>query len=216
MLLSKLETLLFIGDSITDCDRARPIGEGLLDALGKGYVALVDAMLRSRHPDIPIRVLNMGTNGDTVRDLKKRWDSDVISLKPDWVSIMIGINDVWRQYDLPQIAEMHVKLEEYEMTLRDLLTKTIMLTKGIFLLSPFYIEANLNDDMRKTINEYGNVVKKIASDYGLIYIDVQSAFDDFLIYKYPAEISWDRVHPNLTGHLIIADTIIKTIEQMEP
>jgi len=100
--------LLMIGDSITDVGRARPIGEGRNDELGKGYVSFVDALLNSVYPQAAIRVINMGISGNTVRDLKARWQTDVLNLKPDWLSIMIGINDVWRQFDSPKQTEHHV------------------------------------------------------------------------------------------------------------
>ena len=82
--------------------RARPIGEGRADdALGRGYVMMVDALLGAVYPERMIRVINMGVSGNTTRDLKARWQRDVLDLKPDWLSIMIGANDVWRQYDSP-------------------------------------------------------------------------------------------------------------------
>src|SRR5215211_5094424 len=93
--------LVMIGDSITDCERARPVGEGLFDALGRGYVSYMDAFLGAVYPERGIRIVNMGISGNTVRDLKGRWETDVLALKPDWVSLMIGINDVWRQFDSP-------------------------------------------------------------------------------------------------------------------
>src|SRR5262245_14983449 len=105
--------LVLIGDSITDCERARPVGEGLFAALGKGYVSLVDSLLQSTYPQQGIRVVNMGISGNTVRDLKDRWSSDVLALEPDWLSIMIGINDVWRHFDSPWQHEWHVPLAEY-------------------------------------------------------------------------------------------------------
>ncbi len=89
--------LVMIGDSVTDCERARPVGEGLFGAVGKGYVSLVDALLSSTYPAHGIRVINVGSSGDQVRNLLARWQTDVIDKKPDWLSIMIGINDVWRQ-----------------------------------------------------------------------------------------------------------------------
>ena len=105
MLMEPKSKLVMIGDSITDCERARPYGEGLFGAIGKGYVSLVDALLTAAYPELGIRVVNMGTSGNTVRDLSARWQSDVLDLKPDWLSVMIGINDVWRQYDLPAQIE---------------------------------------------------------------------------------------------------------------
>jgi len=101
MRLTKNQKLLFIGDSITDCGRTQPVGEGLFEALGRGYVAQVDALLGATYPQLGIRVVNMGTSGHTVRDLAARWERDVLAQRPDWLAVMIGINDVWRQFDSP-------------------------------------------------------------------------------------------------------------------
>src|SRR5215470_8346167 len=114
--------LLMIGDSITDVERSRPVGEGRDPALGHGYVATVDALLGAVYPDLWIRVVNMGISGNTTRDLKARWQTDVLDLKPDWLSIMIGANDVWRQYDSPKQIEKHVLIDEYERNLTELVT----------------------------------------------------------------------------------------------
>lgn len=75
--------LIMIGDSVTDCERARPVGEGLFGAIGKGYVSIVQGNLIARYPEKRIRVINMGSSGNTVRDLKGRWETDVIQQKPD-------------------------------------------------------------------------------------------------------------------------------------
>jgi lysophospholipase L1-like esterase len=113
--------LLLIGDSITDAERWRPFVEGPLAALGNGYVQLVAGMLGARCPERRIRVINMGVSGNTVRDLKARWQSDVQKQRPDWLSIMIGINDVWRHFDSPHLPALHVSLDEYAATLDELL-----------------------------------------------------------------------------------------------
>ena len=115
MLIEAGSKLVMIGDSITDCDRSRPVGEGLFGAEGKGYVGLVKGLLGAIYPDKKIRVVNMGLSGNTVRDLDKRWQSDVVDLKPDWLSIMIGINDVWRQFNSAPNPDQ-VGLERYEST----------------------------------------------------------------------------------------------------
>lgn len=213
MRLGKNDKLLFVGDSITDCNRSRPYGEGLSDALGTGYVALVSAMIQVRHPSLPIRVVNMGVSGNTVRDLKARWQSDVLDLTPDWLVIMIGINDVWRQYNSPTIPEMQVGLQEYEETLADLVLRAQNATKGVMLLSPFFIEFRRDDPMRHTVDQYGQAVHRIACQPGCQYVDMQAPFDELLQYKNSAELSWDRVHPNLTGHLLIANTIMDALER---
>ncbi len=136
MLLAPKSKLLLIGDSVTDSDRTKPVGEGLFDALGKGYVSLVDASLQANHPAVGIRVVNMGTSGNTVRDLKARWQADVLDQKPDWLSVMIGINDVWRRFDTPWQTEWAVGLAEYEATLDELVAQTLPTLKGLVLMTP--------------------------------------------------------------------------------
>jgi lysophospholipase L1-like esterase len=88
-----------ISDSITDCGHGLPVGESVKDNLGNGYVNMINALLTAKYPAQGIRVLNTGISGNTVLDLQGRWEQDVLALKPDWLSVMIGINDVWRQFD---------------------------------------------------------------------------------------------------------------------
>ncbi|WNR46088.1 SGNH/GDSL hydrolase family protein [Paenibacillus roseipurpureus] len=211
MLLQKGEKLIMIGDSITDCERKHPYGEGLFAGIGKGYVSLVDAFLQSTYPEKGIRVINMGNSGNTIRDLKERWATDVEHLKPDWLSIMIGINDVWRQYDQPTIRESHVYSEEYEATLRELVLRTKPQVKGIVLMTPFYIEPNREDAMRKTMDEYGEIVKRVAEECDCLFVDTQAAFEPVLREIYPATLAWDRVHPSVVGHMVIAKAFLATI-----
>jgi len=80
MLLPPNTRLLFIGDSITDCGRERPVGEGY--GLGNGYVSLLNALLNSTYPPHPVRIINVGVSGNTVRDLEARWQTDVLHLNP--------------------------------------------------------------------------------------------------------------------------------------
>ncbi|CAN7612936.1 SGNH/GDSL hydrolase family protein [Paenibacillus sp. LjRoot56] len=211
MLLQKSEKLIMIGDSITDCERKRPYGEGLFGGIGKGYVSLVDALIQSTYPERGIRIVNMGTSGNTVRDLKERWAADVENLKPDWLSIMIGINDVWRQYDQPTICESHVYTEEYEATLRELVLRTKSQVKGIVLMTPFYIEPNREDAMRVTMDEYGAIVKRVAEETDCLYVDTQAAFEPVLREIYPATLAWDRVHPSAVGHMVLAKAFLAAI-----
>lgn len=210
----KIETaqkLLFIGDSITDCDRAKPEGEGLFGALGNGYVSYVDALLLAVYPQLAIRVVNKGISGNTVRHLKNRWQEDVIHQAPDWLAIMIGINDVWRQYDTPFIKEEHVYIDEYEETLRQLVKETKPFIKGLVLMTPFYLENNEQDPMRQTMDQYGEVVRKIAEEYDCFFVDTQAAFKEVLNNLYPAALAWDRVHPSAAGHMVLARAFLKEI-----
>lgn len=211
MKLQPNQKLLFIGDSITDCGRGKPVGEGRFDGLGNGYVNFIDALLGAVYPQLPIRVVNMGLSGNTVLDLKARWQTDVTDLKPDWLSIMIGINDVWRQFDSPRMTERHVGHVEFESTLRELVKTTGPTLKGMVLMTPFYIELNPEDAMRARMDQYGAIVKKIAAENGAIFVDTQAAFNAALLHQYAGNLAWDRVHPGSAGHMILAMAFLKAI-----
>ena len=211
MLIANNSKLVMIGDSITDYGRARPCGEGLGEAIGRSYVALVDAMLKTAAPQSRIRIVNMGIDGNTTRDLKARWQSDVLDLRPDWVSILIGINDVWRQFDSPLMTEIHVSPEEYEGNLRCLIEQTLPLVKGIVLLSPYFMEPNRNDPMRQRMDEYRTIMARLAGEYALTYVDLQAEFDHYFQYYHPAAMNWDRIHPDIVGHMLIARAFLKGI-----
>lgn len=211
MIIEPGSKLVMIGDSVTDAERARPAGEGLFAAQGKSYVANVDALLGAVYPERRIRVVNMGTSGNTVRDLKERWQTDVLDLKPNWLSIMIGANDVWRQFDTPWQTEWHVYPAEYEATLDELVQKSIPHLNGLVLLTPYYIESNPHDAMRARMDEYGAIVKKIADKHGALFVDTQAAFNEVLQSYYPATLSWDRVHPSHIGHMILARAFLNAV-----
>ncbi|GIN71513.1 lipase [Bacillus sp. J14TS2] len=212
MKLEKGCKLVMIGDSITDCGRKHPYGEGLFEGVGKGYVALVDALLQASYPELAIRCINMGNSGNTVRDLKERWKTDVVDLQPDWLSIMIGINDVWRHFDEPNITESHISLREYETTLLELVEQVKPDGKGLVLMTPFLIEANADDAMRKKMDEYGLAVKRVAEQVEAIFVDIQGAFNKLLDYYYSATFAADRVHPNMTGHMAIARAFLNAVD----
>ncbi len=211
MKLAPKSKLVLIGDSITDCERARPVGEGLFGAVGNSYVQLLEGFLGAIHPAHAIRVVNMGISGNTVLDLKARWQTDVLGLKPDWLSIMIGVNDVWRQFDLPRQKEIHVMPNVFEKTLTELVRKTRPKLKGLIMMAPFYLEPNRDDAMRARMDQYGAIVKKIAAKNRAIFIDTQAEFDEVLKHMHANAIAWDRVHPNIIGHAVIARAFMNAI-----
>ncbi|MDA3798484.1 MAG: SGNH/GDSL hydrolase family protein [Kiritimatiellae bacterium] len=212
MKLEKNDKLLMIGDSITDVGRARPVGEGLFDAYGNGYVNFVKGLLDCSYPELAIRVVNMGCSGDTVRQLKERWQTDVIDQNPQWLSIMIGINDVWRQFDIPKQLENHIMLDEYEATLCELIGKVRPSLKGLVLMTPYYIEPCLDDAMRARMDQYGVVMKKLADQYDAIFVDTQKAMNGMLEHFHSSYLAWDRVHPNVSGHMALAKAFLKSID----
>lgn len=204
MVFSSGTKLVFIGDSITDAGRSRPIGEGLFAALGNGYVAQVDALIQTGYAEKNIRIINVGGSGNTVVDLQNRWQTDVIDLKPNWLSVCIGINDVWRQFDSPLHIEAQVDLDTYQYTLEQLIREVHPSLDGLVLMTPFVIEPNLSDPMRVRMDQYGAVVKRLAESTGAIFVDVQAAFDRACQHRHPMYFAWDRIHPNLAGITVIS------------
>jgi lysophospholipase L1-like esterase len=212
MKIERGSTLLMIGDSITDCARARPIGEAVSWDIGNGYVSLVNALLGAACPRDDIRIRNLGTSGNTVRDLADRWQADVMDLKPDWLSVMIGINDVWRQFDAPLQKEWHVGLDEYSATLDQLVSTARPHLKGLVLMSPYFIEPNRDDPMRAMMDCYGQAVRRVAKRHDAIFVDCQAAFDDILTVVHPVALAGDRIHPTLTGHMILARAFLEALD----
>jgi len=210
MIIQPGSRLLMIGDSITDAGRARPVGEGR-DGLGNGYVAQIDALIQAAAPQQRIRVINMGCSGNTVRDLAARWQTDVLDLRPDWLSIMIGINDVWRQFDSPLQGERHVLPDEYRRTLGAIVERARPAIRGLVLMTPYYIEPSRSDPMRARMDEYGQIVRRTAERYDAVLVDTQTAFDEVLRHVYPAALAWDRVHPTAAGHMVIARAFLKAV-----
>ena len=152
MIFEHMDRIVFAGDSVTDMESAQPVGEGLFENVGKSYVRIVENMLAAFYPEVYLRVTNSGIGGNTSRDLLQRFDRDVVSLKPDWVSICIGINDVWRQFDSPAIPDEQVSPEEYRFNVEKMILSVKDNVKGIFLMTPYYMEPNGEDWMLSLIH----------------------------------------------------------------
>ncbi len=202
---------VLIGDSITDAGRARPIGEAPA-GLGAGYVQTIDALLGAWYPARRIRVYNVGTSGHTVRDLAERWQTDVTDLQPDWLSVMIGANDVWRQFDRVAQPERHVLPAEYERTYDELLTRTRpTLEGGLILMTPFFLELRRDDPMRVRMDEYGAIVTRLATRHQAILVDSQAAFNTVMKDLPSQMINGDRVHLNHIGSAILARAVLSAV-----
>lgn len=195
--------LMFIGDSVTDCGRARPVGAGSRAALGSGYVAEVDAVLAASPEKPAIQVTNMAISGNTVRDLAGRWERDVFALNPQWLSVNIGINDVWRQFDGRDDAAI-ILPDEFRRTYDRLISRTLPRLAGLVLMSPCYVQSLRTDPMRARVDEYVAVVRDLAAAHGVTFVDVQAAIDAALAGTDYASLAEDRVHPTAAGHQILA------------
>lgn len=209
MIFQNNDRIVFAGDSVTDMGSTNPIGEGLCENVGRGYVRLVESFLSAYYPEILTRVTNAGISGNTSRDLLARFDRDVVSLNPDWVSVCIGINDVWRQFDCPAIPDGHVMPEEYRNNVEEMILKVKDKVKGIFILSPYYIEPNHDDFMRKRMDEYVEISKELAEKHGCRFVDFQKVFENYCKIRHSAYIAWDRVHPNQVGSMLMAKAFLE-------
>ena len=211
MLFENGQSILFTGDSITDAGRKRPVGQGLWEGVGNGYVRTFDTLLNVLYPEYIFRILNTGCSGNTSKDLLARFDTDVIALKPDWVVLMIGANDVWRIFDEPGLPENQVHLSDYEKNLTEMVIR--MKAAGIrpILLTPYFMEPNRGDPMRRLMDEYGQAVRRVAEAHGVHFIDVQPVFDEYLRYRHSSYISWDRVHPSHIGSMLLAKTLLSYV-----
>ena len=204
MIFENGDRIVFAGDSVTDMGSECPVGEGLFENVGRSYVRVIENMLISWYPELNIRVTNSGVSGNTSRDLLARFDRDVTALKPDWVSICIGINDVWRQFDTPAIPEAAVSPEEYRKNVEKMILAVKDNVKGIFILTPYYMEPNRGDMMRKRMEEYVAICKELSEKYDCIFVDFQSLYERFLKIRHSSCIAWDRVHPNQMGATLMA------------
>lgn len=202
------------GDSITDTGRVRPLGEGRegTNPYGNGYVNIVAGYLGAEYPELGIRVVNKGISGDQCPALLARWDEDVLALSPDWVSILIGINDVWREFDMPYMKYNHSGLQKYGDSLAQCIEKTLPITKNIIVMSPYMVEPNTQDAMRVKMQSYAVCAKETAAKYQLKFVDLQAGFDRLLKYKHPMFYCWDRIHPGIIGHTMIAHEFLKAVE----
>lgn len=215
MIFEHLDRIVFAGDSVTDMGSANPVGEGLFDNVGHGYVRVIENMLSAFYPEIYLRITNAGIGGNTSRDLLERYQRDVVDLNPDWVSICIGINDVWRQFDSPAMPDTHVLPEEYEENVEKMILAVKDRVKGIFLLSPYYIEPNRQDKMRARMDEYVAICRGLAEKYQCRFVDFQKMYEEYCSYRHSSYIAWDRVHPNQVGATLMAKTFLEQCEMEE-
>lgn len=203
-------TLVMAGDSVTDVGRTRPVAENRKEDLGKGYPALVDALLSACRPDLQMRIINAGVSGNTSSQLLERWEEDVLSFHPDYVSCMIGINDIWRQFDNPHLYHRHVDFNTFLKNYENMISCTVPKVKAMFVISCCYMEPNHDEPFRAMVDQYNAGAQKLCDKYGAIYVDAMAAFDKGMEFYHPCFYTWDHVHPQLGGHMVIAKSFLKT------
>ena len=203
------QTVVFIGDSITDCGR-----RDVAAPLGNGYVKFIADLISIRYPAMKVNIVNKGISGNTFADLRERWHDDVLVLKPDWVSILIGINNVHRTLRDEPTA---VSPDRYERLYRECLSLTKERTTArLVLMEPFYISTDTETDSWRTkvlraLGEYRAIVRRLADEFGAIFVPLHDLFQEQLRYR-PADMFCpEPVNPNSVGHLLIAHAWLKAM-----
>jgi lysophospholipase L1-like esterase len=193
------DTILFIGDSITDAGRR----ESPYQPLGYGYVHFIAYRLLAKYPELNLNIINTGISGNTVRHLNSRWQQDCLDHKPDILSVMIGINDICRKYE--NRLNDAVAVDEYETTYKKLLSSaTKQLNCRLILIEPFLFCDDEKNPAYQDLKAYIDVVHRLAGQFGADVIPLQALIYEKLKQIPPIKWSDDMVHPFLWAHAWIA------------
>ncbi len=217
MILENGQRVLFTGDSITDCGRR----EAAHAPLGNGYVSLFAAMMDYRHPELNLNYVNTGIGGNTVEDLRSRWQDDVISYKPDFLSIKIGINDCNRFLTNPDDHKLQSSEDFADIyhQILDLTSETLPATQ-LLLIAPFFASSDATaGSYRKKVCEqvllYIETARKLSAVFGTLLLETQPLYDAVFKHKHPKVFfPHEPVHPNHAGHLMMAEAVYETLAQL--
>jgi lysophospholipase L1-like esterase len=208
--LKPKQTVLFIGDSITDCGRRAQSAP-----LGEGYVRQIRDLIAAKYPALDLNIINKGISGNTVRDLFNRWTDDCIRFQPDWLSIKIGINDIHRW--LRKVEDQAVTPEEFAELYDQILARVKKETKAkIILVEPFYMSLDAKGDsfrslVLENLPSYMKTVTAMSRKYKTKIVHTHKAYQNLLKYVDPDQICNEPVHPNQSGHFVIAYEWLKTM-----
>lgn len=210
------KVILFQGDSITDAGRDRN-GE---KAKGYGYPTFVTGELGVKYPGEYV-FYNRGISGNRIVDIYARIKSDIINLNPDYMSLLIGVNDTWHEFGMKN----GVSTEKFEMVyclIIDELLEALPDLK-LMILEPFVLEGGAtvseeNPDkypaFRADVESKAAAAKRVAKKYGIPFIELQAKFDEAAKKVSPDYWTWDGVHPTPMGHEIIKQAWIETFEKI--
>ncbi len=209
-------TILFQGDSITDAGRDKAqYYSNSAGGMGTGYVHMSASSLLERYPDRGLRIYNRGISGHKVFQLAARWEDDALQLKPDVLSILIGVNDFWHSLTGGYTGTTEV----YENDLRALLKRTKDALPGVKLIlcEPFVVHGGtaVGDSKWKSLfPAYQVACKKLATEFRTGYVPFQSEFDRVLTKGGAAYWCPDGVHPSLAGAKLMANAWLNVYEKL--
>jgi lysophospholipase L1-like esterase len=204
-LIRKNNVVLFQGDSITDMGRSRDTASKPNDqtALGNGYAWLAAAELLVDRPQDNLKIFNRGVSGNKVYQLAERWDEDCLALKPDVLSILIGVNDIWHTLT----GKYQGTVEIYERDYRALLTRTFKALPKLKLIvcEPFVLRCGaVTDKWFPEFDTYRAAAKRVAETFHAPFVPFQAIFDEAVKYAPPEHWAKDGVHPTPAGASLMA------------
>lgn len=202
------QVVLFQGDSITDCGRNREDQT----SLGNGYPSKIAGIYSNLFPDNKVTFINKGISGNRTKDLLERYEKDFKDINPDFISILIGINDVWRKFDRNDPTSP----EQFEANYRKLLSqfKKDCPNAKIMIIEPFVLDTL--EDRRMwydTLDPIVRIVRDLAREFADYYLPLDGIFNSYICKGLSkADIAADGVHPTQTGHGVIAYEYMKLLE----
>lgn len=204
-LIRENDRVLFIGDSVTDAGRDQDDPTHL----GTGYVRFIADALRFGDWKSKVTVLNRGISGNRIEDLKQRWTTDCLDLKPDVVSVLIGINDTWRRYDRGQITTVAA----YEADYRNILDRARAESDiRLVLIEPFMLSIRPEqDEWREDLDPRIRVVRTIADEYQATLVQADLAFQKAAQAVAAGDLADDGVHPSFIGHRLLAAEWLRAV-----
>jgi lysophospholipase L1-like esterase len=204
--------ILFQGDSITDGNRGRDMDPNHI--MGHGYAFSIASRIGADYPEKKYVFYNRGISGNKVIDLEKRWQAETIDLKPDVLSVLVGVND---STSVITNWEPVVSLEKYEEVYDRLLeqTKSVLPDILFVLCEPFILKGSrVNDNweaFQKDIQQRQKIVRQLVEKYNAVYVVFQDVFDR-ACERAPFDYwIWDGVHPTVPGHELMAREWIKQV-----
>lgn len=210
--LTKNDTLLFQGDSITDAgrDKKKELPNRSW-SFGNGYAFLAASHLLNALAEYDLSIYNRGISGNKVYQLADRWEKDCLDLSPNVLSILIGVNDYWHKRN----GNYDGTVETYENDYRKLLERTQKALPGIQLVlcEPFYVleTSAVDESWIEPMKQYQAAAKRISDDFGAIWVPFQKVFDEAVKHAPGKYWAGDGVHPSMAGAQLMAEAWLKAV-----